>query len=132
MQFAPPHHTEVARRLSALWVVVSLAAQSILGRLPVDASQVSVVGEMVARLQEQAKWYSRLEASGSWVCDLVLGPVDGQSHLVARLEEAARQLQVMQDELQTLQSSTTQIWDLVLEGSDETPALVVVLSLTTE
>jgi hypothetical protein len=33
--------------------------------------------------------------------------VDGQSHLVARLEEAARQLRVMQDELQTLQSSTT-------------------------
>jgi hypothetical protein len=60
MQFAPPHHTEVARRLSALWAVVSLAAKSILGRLPVDASQVSVVGEMVARLQEQAKWYSRL------------------------------------------------------------------------
>jgi hypothetical protein len=58
--------------------------------------------------------------------------VDGQSHLVARLEEAARQLRVMQDELQTLQSSTTQIWDLVLEGSDETPALVVVLSLTAE
>jgi hypothetical protein len=31
---------------------MSLAAQFILGRLPVDISQAGVVGEMVARFQE--------------------------------------------------------------------------------
>jgi hypothetical protein len=31
MQFAAAHHTKVAMQLFALWVVVSLAAQSILG-----------------------------------------------------------------------------------------------------
>jgi hypothetical protein len=31
-------HTEVATRLSVLWVAVSLAAQSILGYLPIDVS----------------------------------------------------------------------------------------------
>jgi hypothetical protein len=38
MRFAAAHHTEVVVRLSALWVEVSLAAQSILVRLPVDVS----------------------------------------------------------------------------------------------
>jgi hypothetical protein len=46
------YHTEVAMRLSALWAAVSLAAQSILGCLPVDPSQVGVVEEMVSRFQE--------------------------------------------------------------------------------
>jgi hypothetical protein len=41
--------TEVAIGLSALWAAVSLAAQSILERLPVDAPQAGVVGEMVAQ-----------------------------------------------------------------------------------
>jgi hypothetical protein len=67
MWFAAARHTEVAMRLSALSEAVSLSAQSILGRLPVDASQAGVVGEMVARFQEQAKWCSCLEASGSRV-----------------------------------------------------------------
>jgi hypothetical protein len=58
-------HTEVATWLSALWVAVSLAAQSILGHLPIDASQVGVVGEMVARFWERVEWCSHL------------GPVDG-------------------------------------------------------
>jgi hypothetical protein len=75
--------------------------------LPVDASQAGVVGEMVARFQEQAEWCSRLEAFGLRVCDLVLGLADGQAHLVAHLEEAVGQLQVMQDELQALRSSAT-------------------------
>jgi hypothetical protein len=115
-----------------LWAAVSLAAQSILERLPVDASQAGVVGEIVAKFQEQAKWCSHLEASGSRVYDLVLGPVDGRAHLVARLEEAVRQLWVMQDELQALRSSATRIWDLVLERSDEMPSLAVALSSTVE
>jgi hypothetical protein len=90
MCFAVAQQTEVATRLSALWVAVSLAAQSILGRLPVDVSQVGVVREMVVQFWERAKWCSRLEPSGSEVCDLVLGPVDGEAHLVARLEEDVR------------------------------------------
>jgi hypothetical protein len=126
------HHTEVAMGLSTFWAVVSLAAQSILGHLPIDASQAGVVGEMVARFQERAEWCSRLEASGSRVFDLVLGSVDGRAHLVARLEEAAGQLWVIQDELQALRTSATWIRDLVLERYDEMPSLVVALSSTTE
>jgi hypothetical protein len=38
----------------------------------------------------------------------------------------------MQDELQALQSSATRIWDLVLERSNGTPSLVVLLSSTVE
>jgi hypothetical protein len=49
MHFAAAPHTEVAMRLSALWAVVSLATQSILRCLPIDASRVGVVGEMVIR-----------------------------------------------------------------------------------
>jgi hypothetical protein len=47
MRFAAAQHTEVATRLSMLWEAMSLAAQSILGHLPVDVSQVGVAGEMV-------------------------------------------------------------------------------------
>jgi hypothetical protein len=54
------------------------------------------------------------------------------AHLVTHLEEATRQLQVMQDELQALHSLSTHIRDLVLERSDEIPSLVVALSLTVE
>jgi polyphosphate kinase len=71
---------------------VSLAAQSVLDRLPIDTSKVGVVGEMVARFQERAKWCSHLEASGLRVCDLVLGLADGRAHLVARLEEVFMRL----------------------------------------
>jgi hypothetical protein len=70
-------HTEVATRLSTVQATVSLAAQSILERLPIDALQAGVVGEMVTRFQERAEWFSHLETSGSEVCDLVHGPVDG-------------------------------------------------------
>jgi hypothetical protein len=56
---------------------VSLATQSVLGRLPVDVSQAGVVGLMVSRFWESAEWCSRLETSGLRVCDLVLGPADG-------------------------------------------------------
>jgi hypothetical protein len=44
--------TEVASWLSALWAAVSLAAQSILGRLSVNVSQVGVVRKMAARFRE--------------------------------------------------------------------------------
>jgi hypothetical protein len=103
MQFAAAHHTNVAMQLFALWGVVSLAAQSILGCLPIDTFQVGVVGEMVARFQERAEWCSHLEASDSSVGDLFLWPADGRAHLVTCLEEAATQIGVMQDEIQTLQ-----------------------------
>jgi hypothetical protein len=76
MRFAAAQHTEVASRFSTLWAAVSLAAQSILGCLPIDVSQAGVVGEMVTRFWERAEWCSRLEASGSKICALVLGPAD--------------------------------------------------------
>jgi hypothetical protein len=44
--------------------------------LPVDISKVGVVGEVVARFQEQAEWCSHLETSGSRVRNLVIGSVD--------------------------------------------------------
>jgi hypothetical protein len=111
---------------------VSLPAQSILGHLPVDASQVGVVGEMVTRFQEQVEWCSRLESFCSRVYDVVLGPADGRTHLVTHLEEAVEQLQVVQDELQALKSAATQIQDLVLERSDETTSLAVAMSSIVE
>jgi hypothetical protein len=55
MQLMVAHHTEVVMWLSTLWAAVSLAAQSILRRLPINVSQVGVVGEMVARFQEQVE-----------------------------------------------------------------------------
>jgi hypothetical protein len=90
MRFAATQHAKVATRLSALWVVVSLATQSILEPLPVHAPQTGVVGEMVARFWERAEWCSHLETSCSEVCDLVLGTAHLVAHLVAHLEEATR------------------------------------------
>jgi hypothetical protein len=52
MRFAASHHIEGVMWLSVLRTAVSLATQSILGRLPIDVSQVGVVGEMVGRFQE--------------------------------------------------------------------------------
>jgi hypothetical protein len=49
MRIAVAQHTKVATLLSVLLTAVSLAAQSILGLLPVDVSQPGVVGEMVVQ-----------------------------------------------------------------------------------
>jgi hypothetical protein len=89
MCFTTAQHTEVPMWLSAHWVAVSPAAHSILGCLPVDISQVGVVGDMVIRFQVQGEWCSHLEASSFEVCDLVLWPMDGQTYLVAHLEEVS-------------------------------------------
>jgi hypothetical protein len=80
MRVATTQHTKVATRLSVLWSVVSLAAQSMLGFLPIDASQAGVVGEMVIQFWERVEWCSCLEVASLEVCDLVLGVVDGQAH----------------------------------------------------
>jgi hypothetical protein len=64
------------------------------------------------------------------VCDLVPGPVEDRVHLAARLEEAAGQLQVTQDEHQALQNLASQVRDLVLERSGEAISLAVVLFST--
>jgi hypothetical protein len=58
--------------------------------------------------------------------------MDGQAHLVACREKAARQLQVMQDEHQPLQNLGIRVWNLVLERSGEVPSLAVVLSSTVD
>jgi hypothetical protein len=118
--------------LSVLWAAVSLATQSVLGRLLIDVSQVDVVGEMVARFQDRAEWCSRLETSGSRVYNLFLGPEDDRVHLVIYLEETIGRLQAMQDEHQALRNSATRVWDLVLERSDEAPSLAAALSITVD
>jgi hypothetical protein len=48
MRFAIARHTKVSMQLSALLAAVSLATKSIIGHLPANSSQVSVVGEKVA------------------------------------------------------------------------------------
>jgi hypothetical protein len=50
---------------------------------------------MVAMFEEQTEWCSHLEISSSNVCNLVLGPADGQVRLITHLEEATRLLRVM-------------------------------------
>jgi hypothetical protein len=87
MHFVVARHTKVATRLSTLCATVSLAAQSILGHLPIDVPQAGVVGEIVVRFQEQASWCSRLKVAGQEICDLVLGSTGEQTCLVAHLEE---------------------------------------------
>jgi hypothetical protein len=47
MRLAVAQHAKMDTWLSTLWAVVSLAAQSILERLPVDAPQAGNVGEIV-------------------------------------------------------------------------------------
>jgi hypothetical protein len=89
MRFAAAYHTELAMLLSVLWAAVSLAAEFILGCLPIDVSQICVVGEIFSRFQEGEDWCSHLETFGSRVRDLILGPVDDRVHLVIHLEEAA-------------------------------------------
>jgi hypothetical protein len=76
MRFVATHHTGVAMQLSTLWVAVSSAARSMLGCLLIKNFQVDVVGEMVAKFQEQEERCSHLETSGLRVYDLILGLAD--------------------------------------------------------
>jgi hypothetical protein len=119
-------------RISMLWAVVSLAAQSMLERLSIDASQAGAVSEMVPRFDERGEWCSRLETSGSRVCNLILAPADSPVPLVAHLEEDVMQFWVMQDDHQVFQSSATRVWDLVVQGSSKTPSLAMALSSTAD
>jgi hypothetical protein len=88
---------------------VSLAAQSLLGRLAIEVFQEDVVGEMAAKFWKKAERCSCLETSSSRVYDLILWPVNDRVHLAVRLDEAAGQLQVMQDEHRALQNSVTRV-----------------------
>jgi hypothetical protein len=77
------------------------------------------------------EWCLRFEDSGSGICDLILGPVDDHVCSAVRLEEATGRLQVMWDEhweLRALQNFASQVWDMVLKGSDEMSSLAVSLS----
>jgi hypothetical protein len=127
---APLHESsgsEVATWLSVRWAAVSLAAQSILGCLPIDASPTGVVGEMVVKFQEGAEWCSHLETSGSEVYDLALGLVDGRAHPIALLEEVAGRLRAMRDEHEALQSLPIRVCSPVPGRSDGMPPLAVAL-----
>jgi hypothetical protein len=52
MRLVAAQHAKMATWLSALWVAVSLATQSILRSLLIDAPQVGIVGEIVVWFQE--------------------------------------------------------------------------------
>jgi hypothetical protein len=128
MHFAAAQHTEVATWLSALWAVVSLAAQSILERLPVDAPQAGVVGDIVVWSRERVDWYSRLEAAGQEICDLVLGLAGDQTRLIAHLEEATGRLRVMRGDQGGLEGSAPWACAPALGAAGEVPPLAVALS----
>jgi hypothetical protein len=49
MRLVAARYIGVAMQLSALWVVVSSAAQSLLGHLPVEVVHTDAVGEMIAK-----------------------------------------------------------------------------------
>jgi hypothetical protein len=65
---------------------VSSAAQSVLGHLPVEVFYVDVVGEMVAKLWEQAERCLHVKDSGLRIYDLILSPTDSRVHLTVCLE----------------------------------------------
>jgi hypothetical protein len=114
---------------------MSLAAQCSLGRSPTESFQVDVVGDMLAKFQEQEERCLCLENSGMRVCDLILGSSDDQVWPTNHMEEAIGRFLVMQEEqreaiieLEALQSSTAQVWDMVLKGSDGMSSLARSLS----
>jgi hypothetical protein len=78
MCFAVACHTKMAMQLAALWVAMSLAAQSVLGRSSTEAFQVDVVGKMLAKFREQEERCLRLVDSVSRVCIRILGTTDDQ------------------------------------------------------
>jgi hypothetical protein len=76
-----------------------------------------------------------LKNSGMRVCNLILGPPGDWFWSTDHLEEAIRQLQVVQDEhqeadakLKVLWSSSTWVRDLVLKRSNKTSSLATSLS----
>jgi DNA-directed RNA polymerase specialized sigma24 family protein len=79
---------------------VSSPTQSVLWRSPTKDFLADVVQEMLTEIWEQAKQYLHLENAGMWTSDLISGlPVD-RVRLTDRLEEAAEQLWVVQEEHQ--------------------------------
>jgi hypothetical protein len=50
-----------------------LIALFVLGRLPVEVLYADVIGEMVVKFWEQAKWCLGLKAFGLRICGLILG-----------------------------------------------------------
>jgi hypothetical protein len=77
---------------------MSLAAQCSLGHSPTESFQVDVVGDMLAKFQEQEERCLRLKNSGMRVCNLILGSSDDQVWPTNHLEEAIGQFLVMQEE----------------------------------
>jgi hypothetical protein len=56
--------------------------------MPSDAAMVDVMEEAVTQSREQEGRLSRLQASCSKACDLILGPPAGRVRLTDRLEQA--------------------------------------------
>jgi hypothetical protein len=85
-------HTEVVRDLTAFWVVVSSAVESLLGRSPGNNAHAEVVGELVTELQKVEGHHSKLEWPATRICDLLLRPSPSRPWLVDHLDEAAGRL----------------------------------------
>jgi hypothetical protein len=107
--------------------VVSLAAQSIIGHLPVDVPHVGVVGEIVAQFWEYVNQCSHLEAAGLGVCDLVLRPAGNETNVVAHLEEVAGRLRMARGGQGGPRDLTSQAHGLVLREPDGVTPLEVAL-----
>jgi hypothetical protein len=85
-------HTEVVRDLTAFWVVVSSAVESLLGRSPGNNAHAEVVGELVTELQKVEGHHSKLEWPATRICDLLLRPSPSRPWLVDHLDEAVGRL----------------------------------------
>jgi hypothetical protein len=73
------YHTEMARELAALQVVVSSTVESVLGCSPGKTFWVNVVGELVVEFRKLEELCSRPERLGMRICDLILGPPFGRA-----------------------------------------------------
>jgi hypothetical protein len=97
------------------------------------------VDELAAEFEKLEEWCPCLKKSGARAYDLILGLPSSQVQLGDRLDDIIRHFQVKQvacwevdGEVEALQSSVAQVWDLVLERPDMTSSLAVALSSVAE
>jgi hypothetical protein len=127
------------RELAVLWVVVSSAAELVLGCSPNEIFRVEVMDELVAEFQRLDELCSRLERPSVRICDLLLGMPLGQAWWADSLGEAARWLGLelatgreVDAEFEALQTSATRVRDLVLDNVNGPSSLEINLSVVVE
>jgi hypothetical protein len=139
MRHVALRHTEMAGELGALQAVVSSAMESVLGHSLNDTFSVEVLGELVVEFWKLEKRRSQLERPAMRICDLLLGPPPGRAQLANRLDESTRQLgaelaawQEVDAKLEALQTSATQVRDVVLDNADGPSSLAASMPTAVE